>query len=58
MFGIGFSEVLLILLVVAVVFGPDRLPEIGARLGKAISQLKGMSDEFRDGLKDEHKDQS
>ncbi|MBF0485835.1 MAG: twin-arginine translocase TatA/TatE family subunit [Candidatus Omnitrophica bacterium] len=37
---IGFSELLLILIVVLLLFGAKRLPEIGASLGKAIREFQ------------------
>jgi sec-independent protein translocase protein TatA len=40
MFGIGVSELLVILGIVVVLFGARRLPEIGAGLGKAIRNFK------------------
>ncbi len=40
MFGLGWTEVLLILLIVVVIFGPKRLPEIGSSLGKGITNFK------------------
>jgi sec-independent protein translocase protein TatA len=40
MFGIGLPEVLIILLLVVVIFGARRLPEVGAGLGKAIKNFK------------------
>ena len=43
---IGFSELLVILLIVFVVFGAKRLPELGEGLGKAIRSFnKGMRGE-------------
>ncbi len=45
MFGLGFQEVLLILIVALLLFGAARLPEIGRALGKALSEFKkGMHD--------------
>ena len=42
----GFGELLLILLVVVLIFGARRLPEVGAGLGKAIKNFKsGISGE-------------
>lgn len=38
--GIGIWEVVLILLVVLLVFGPRRLPELGGALGKGIREFK------------------
>jgi len=41
MFGnIGFSELMIILLVVLLVFGAKRLPEIGSSIGKGIREFK------------------
>ncbi len=45
MFGIGMHELLIILLVVVVIFGARRLPEIGAGLGKAIRNFRSASSE-------------
>ena len=40
MFGIGFSELLVILLVCLLLFGASRLPEIGKSLGEGIREFK------------------
>lgn len=53
MFGIGFYELLFILLIALIIFGPGKLPQIGSGLGKAIRDFKkGMSGE-EEGGKDE-----
>ena len=44
--GIGPFELLLILVVALVVFGPKRLPEIGKAIGQAIRGLKEQSDKL------------
>ncbi|GMV10029.1 MAG TPA: twin-arginine translocase TatA/TatE family subunit [Gemmatimonadaceae bacterium] len=42
---LGFMEILLILVVVLLLFGARRLPEIGASFGKSIKEFKkGLSD--------------
>ena len=40
MFGIGTQEILVILVIVLVVFGAKRLPEIGGGLGRAIRNFR------------------
>ena len=40
MFGIGSSELLVILAIAMLIFGAKRLPEIGAGMGKAIKNFK------------------
>jgi sec-independent protein translocase protein TatA len=40
MFGIGLPELLVILVLIVVIFGARRLPEVGAGLGKAIKNFK------------------
>ena len=40
-FGIGWVEILIVLLVALLVFGPKRLPEMGRSLGRGIREFKG-----------------
>jgi len=40
MFGIGMSELLVILVIVLIIFGAGKLPEIGKGLGKGIKNFK------------------
>lgn len=44
---IGTTELLVVLLVALVVFGPRKLPELGRSLGRAFSQLQAASDDFK-----------
>jgi sec-independent protein translocase protein TatA len=40
MFGIGVPELIVILVIALVIFGPGKLPEIGSALGKGIRDFK------------------
>ena len=45
MFGLGHWELLIILVLVLIIFGAGKLPEIGAGLGKSIRYFKkGVAD--------------
>ena len=48
-FGLGFNELLIILLIFLVLFGASKIPQLARGLGKGIT-------EFKKGLKDEEKD--
>ena len=45
MFGIGFPELIIILVIVLIIFGANKLPEIGAGMGKAIKNFKKATTE-------------
>jgi sec-independent protein translocase protein TatA len=49
MFGLGLQELLVILVIALVIFGPSKLPQIGSGLGKAIRDFKkGISGDEAD----------
>lgn len=50
MFGIGLTELLVILLIAMVVVGPDRMPELARTVGKGIRDLRRMYDNLRSDL--------
>jgi TatA/E family protein of Tat protein translocase len=50
---IGFPEMLVILVVALIIFGPRKLPELGRSLGKSINEFKRASNELRSTLDDE-----
>lgn len=47
MFGISLPEILIVMVVVLLVFGPDRLPEIARSLGKTFGIIREQSNVFR-----------
>jgi sec-independent protein translocase protein TatA len=40
MFGIGMQELVIVLVIALIVFGPGKLPEMGSSIGKAIKDFK------------------
>ncbi|HRA31650.1 MAG TPA: TatA/E family twin arginine-targeting protein translocase [Thermomicrobiales bacterium] len=55
-FGMGTPEILVIMIVALIIFGPGKLPEIGAQVGKAVRDFrritKEMTDEFEGSIND------
>lgn len=47
MFGIGPPELLVILILALIVFGPKRLPEIGRTVGKGLREFRQASQDIR-----------
>lgn len=52
-FGIGLPEMMLIMVLALLIFGPKKLPEIGRSLGKAIKGFQDASKEFENEFKRE-----
>lgn len=48
MFGLGYQELLLILLIVLVLFGASRLPELARSLGSSVKEFKKGVSEVKD----------
>ncbi|MCK4430783.1 MAG: TatA/E family twin arginine-targeting protein translocase [Candidatus Aminicenantes bacterium] len=54
MFGnIGFPELLIILVIALLIFGPKKLPEVGRSLGKALREFRKTSDEIKEKFEEE-----
>ena len=50
---IGMPELVIILVIALIIFGPRKLPELGRSLGKSIGEFKKASNELRSTLDDE-----
>ena len=46
MFGIGMPELIVILVIILIIFGAGKLPEIGGAIGKGIKNFKKASKEL------------
>ena len=46
--GIGPMEIFVVLVIALVIFGPQKLPEMGRSLGKAIREFKSAGSEIQD----------
>ena len=53
MFGIGFPELIIIIIVALVVLGPSKLPELARSMGKAMREFKRMSEDIKDTIENE-----
>ncbi|HEU4382292.1 MAG TPA: twin-arginine translocase TatA/TatE family subunit [Anaeromyxobacteraceae bacterium] len=47
MFGLGFGEILIILVLALILLGPARLPEVAKQLGKGLRDFKRATDDLR-----------
>jgi sec-independent protein translocase protein TatB len=52
-FGIGLPELVVIVVVAIIVFGPDRLPEFARQAGRLVRQVKTFADSARDDIRAE-----
>ncbi|MCM3123015.1 twin-arginine translocase TatA/TatE family subunit [Mesobacillus sp. AQ2] len=58
---IGFPGLILILVIALIIFGPNKLPEIGRAVGKSMREFKnatdGITDEIKKEFREDDKDQ-
>ena len=59
-FGMGVTELIIILIVVLIIFGPKNLPKIGSAIGKTVKNIReGMGgDKDKEGEEEESSDES
>ena len=49
MFGLGYQELLLILVIVLILFGAQRLPDLARSLGSSVKEFKkGINEAYKD----------
>ncbi|MGZ3493779.1 MAG: twin-arginine translocase TatA/TatE family subunit [Thermodesulfobacteriota bacterium] len=53
MFGLGFQEILLILVIIFLLFGVKRLPDIGKGLGETMREIRNIRGERKEGKEKE-----
>ncbi|MBM4119995.1 MAG: twin-arginine translocase TatA/TatE family subunit [Nitrospira sp.] len=53
MFGLGVGEILIILVLAFLLFGPKQLPEVGRQVGRAVKGLKETADDLRKSVEPE-----
>jgi sec-independent protein translocase protein TatB len=52
-FGIGLPELMVIIVVAIVVFGPDRLPDFARQAGRMVRQVRRFTENARDEIREE-----
>ena len=55
MFGIGITEIVVILVVALLVVGPKKLPELAKTLGRTMAEFRRTADDFKESI---YKDES
>lgn len=53
MFGLGYQELMIILVIVLLLFGAQKLPELARGLGKSVSEFKKGQSELENAAKAE-----
>ncbi len=54
---LGFPELVVLFILALLLFGPKKLPELGRSIGKAITEFKKATDEVKDTLEKEVKEE-
>ena len=53
MFGIGLPELMVIMVVAVIVFGPDKLPELARQAGRFVRQMRNLANNAQTQLREE-----
>ncbi|MFN8944999.1 MAG: Sec-independent protein translocase protein TatB [Pseudobdellovibrionaceae bacterium] len=53
MFGLGFTEILVIAVIAIVFIGPDQLPDLARTIGRFLNDLKRSTDSLKDDFKNQ-----
>lgn len=53
MWGVGIPEIMVILVVAVIVFGPDRLPEFARQAGRFVRELRKLASNAQNQLREE-----
>ena len=56
MFDIGLPELLVIIVIALIVFGPNKLPELAQAFGKAMREFKKATEEMKESFEEETRD--
>lgn len=51
--GLSVIEILIVLIIVLVIFGPRKLPQFGKTLGQSLAQFRKASEDFKQGWENE-----
>ncbi len=54
---LGFPELVVLFILALLLFGPKKLPELGRSIGKAITEFKKATNEVKDTLEKEVKEE-